>query len=53
MNKWVSWFQLILTSKPVDETLVCDLSTESYQTELLRDNVYYALQGVPTFRSKP
>ena len=42
-------YKVILTLTSLDETLVCDHSTESYWTPLSCGNVYYAVQGGSNF----
>ena len=44
-------YQVVLTFKSVDETLVCNHSNESYRAVLSCGTVYYAVQGVQTFQS--
>ena len=41
----------MLTLKSVNETLICDHSSESYQAVLSCGAVYYAVQGGFTFKS--
>jgi len=38
-------YKVVLTFKAVDETLVCDHSSESYWAVLSCGTVYYAVQG--------
>jgi len=42
---FVTPYKAVLTFKSVDETLVCDHSTESYWAVLSYGTVYYAVQG--------
>jgi len=42
---FVMLYKEVLTFKSVDETLVCDHSTESYWAVLSCGTVYYAVQG--------
>ena len=42
-------YKVVLTFKSVDETLVCDLSNESYWAVLSCGAVYYTVQGGSNF----
>ena len=42
---FIMLYQVVLTFKSVDETLVCDHSNESFWAVLSCSTVYYALQG--------
>ena len=42
-------YKMVLSSKSVDETLVCDHSNESYQAVLSCGTVYYAVQDGSNF----
>ena len=42
---------VVLTFKPVDETLVCDHSNENYGAVLSCGTVYYTVQGGSQFKS--
>ena len=42
-------FNVFLTSKSTDETLVCDYSNENYRLVLSYGTVYYAVQGGSNF----
>jgi len=45
----VPLYKVALTSKSVDETLVCNHSNESYWAVLSCGTVYYAVQGGSNF----
>ena len=42
---FIMLYEVLLTFKSVDETLVCDHSNESYRAVLSWGTVYYALRG--------
>ena len=42
-------YKMVLSSKSVDETIVCDHSNESYQAVLSCGTVYYAVQDGSNF----
>jgi len=42
---FIMLYKVVLTFKSVDETLMCDHSSESYWAVLSCDTVYYAVQG--------
>ena len=46
---FITLFKVVLTFKPVSETLVCDHSNESYWKVLSCGTVYYAVQGSSNF----
>ena len=46
---FVVLYKVVLTSKSVDETLVCDHSNESYCAVLSCGSVYYVVQGGSKF----
>jgi len=48
---FIMLYQVVLTFKSVEETLVCDNSNESYWAVLLCDTVYYAAQDGANFKS--
>jgi len=47
--RYIMLHKVVLTFKSVDETLVCDLSNESYWAVLSCGTVYYAVQGGSNF----
>jgi len=46
---FIMTYKVALTFKSVDETLVCDHSSESYWAVLSCRTVYYAVQGGSNF----
>ena len=49
MLLFIMLYKVVLTLHSVDETLVCDHSSESYLAVLSCDTVYYAVQGGVNF----
>ena len=47
---FVTLYKVVLTFESVDEILKCDHANESYWAILSRGAVYYAVQGVSSFR---
>ena len=48
---FIMLYKVVLTFKSVNETLVCDYSSESYWAVLLCGTVYYAVLGGSNFKS--
>ena len=46
---FIKLYKVVLTLKSVDETLVCDHSSEGYGAVLSRGTVYYSVQGSSNF----
>ena len=46
---FIMLYKVVLAFKSVDETIVCDHSTESYWAVLSRGTVCYAVQGGANF----
>ena len=44
---FIMLYKVVLTFKPVDETLVCDHSNDRYWAFLSCDTVYYAVRDGP------
>ena len=49
MVLFIMLYNVVLTFKSVDETLVCNHSNESYRAVLSCGTVYYAVQGGSNF----
>ena len=48
---FVMLYKVVLTSKSMNKTLVCDHSNESYRAALSCDTVHYFSKVVPNFKS--